>query len=181
MKKIVLGKLKRTKFQRKLKSIASRFVLIRKLRSNICTKFLVRYLHKDEYWHLSTKSVARACFIGMFWMMIPMPMQMVASTLTAIVCRANISIALILIWISNPFTWAPIYYGSYRFGCYILDIQVLVQLNFFDEIIDFHTLNAIILPLYLGSIILGLALGVTSFCLIYIAEFLGFKVKHKNG
>src|SRR5688572_3143060 len=73
-------------------------------------------LHQPNLWHLNRHSVSRAFAIGLFWGFIPIPFQMLPSAAFAIKFRANIIISVALVWITNPFTVGPIYYGTYTLG-----------------------------------------------------------------
>lgn len=129
--------------------------------------FLSKWLGNPGLWHLHRHSVARAFIIGIFWMSIPMPSQMVASAITAIIFRANLPISVALVWISNPFTMTPIFYFNYLIGTWILDIPTLANLNFeLSWQWMMTTLDHIWLPLYLGSTVVGLVLGTISYVVI---------------
>src|SRR5690606_5272119 len=77
-------------------------------------------LRRPNLWHLNRYSVSRAFLIGLFWAMIPMPMQMIPSAAMAIRFRANLGLSLALVWITNPLTMGPIWYANYRFGLWLM-------------------------------------------------------------
>ncbi|GHV08392.1 hypothetical protein AGMMS50229_16750 [Campylobacterota bacterium] len=57
-----------------------------------------------EYWEARRDLVAKGFAIGCFWAMIPMPFQMIPSALFAVILGANIPLALLAVWVTNPFT-----------------------------------------------------------------------------
>ena len=65
---------------------------------------------------LTPRSVSIGMAIGMFWGFAPMPFQMIPATFFCWVMRANLPSALVCVWISNPLTYAPIFYVEYLVG-----------------------------------------------------------------
>ena len=118
-----------------------------------------KLLHDPNLWHLNRRSVAGAFAVGLFWAMIPMPFQMVAAAALAILCRVNLPISVALVWISNPLTMPPIFYFNYLVGTWLLPHQkplgdVEMSMHWLTE-----SLGEIWLPLYLGSVVVGLILS----------------------
>lgn len=130
----------------------------------------VRLLHKD-LWRLSYGSAARASMIDVFWMMIPIPMQMIPAIMLCVYLLANIPLVMACIWLSNPFTWLPMYFGNYLLGSYLLGMSV--------NITDWHSYATYLVehidqfwqPLYLGSVVGGFILGGISYCGIYLFKY----------
>lgn len=125
---------------------------------------LGKWLHNPNIWHLNRHSVSKAFVIGLFWMSIPLPSQMIASAIFAVIFRANLPISVALVWISNPLTMGPIFYFNYLVGAYILGQDATEDLAFelsWHWIV--HVLGDLWMPLYLGSAVVGLALGLISY------------------
>jgi uncharacterized protein (DUF2062 family) len=134
---------------------------------NKVLKFLGETLFSNnKIWHFNRSSVAKAFFIGIFWAFIPMPFQMVPAAIFAILFHANLPISIALVWITNPITMPPIWYATYKLGCYILSIHQVHAIDF-SKLLDLDTFLSTFLsifvkigkPLYLGSVICGLLFG----------------------
>ncbi|MHA6493746.1 DUF2062 domain-containing protein [Pseudomonas borbori] len=118
-------------------------------------RFLGALIHDPNLWHLNRHSVSRAMAIGLFWAMIPMPMQMLAAALIAVPARANLPISIGLVWLTNPITMPPVFYCSYTFGAWMIGTPPLqmpdhMSLAWVGQILQTHWQ-----PLYLGSFVLG--------------------------
>lgn len=74
-------------------------------------------------WHINRHSCANAVAVGLFCAFIPLPTQMIIAAFLAIVFRANILIAIPLVWITNPITIPPFFYFCYRVGIFVLGIE----------------------------------------------------------
>jgi len=130
-----------------------------KIKNNESLQFLGHLLHKPSLWHLNRKSVAKACFFGLFVAMLPLPFHMLTAAVLAIYFNANIPLSISVVWVSNPLTMGPIYYFNYWLGAHILAQPVKMP--------DFKLslkwlaseINAIWEPLILGSVIVGLVAG----------------------
>ena len=65
----------------------------------------------------SPHRIALGAALGIFIGILPiMGIQMTVVALLALPFRANIKAALAGVWISNPFTFIPMYWGYYKFG-----------------------------------------------------------------
>ncbi len=65
--------------------------------------------------------VARGTAVGMFWAFIPMPFQMVPAALFCWLIRANLPVAIVCVWLTNPITLPPILLLEYAIGRWIAD------------------------------------------------------------
>lgn len=122
--------------------------------------------HKAHVWHLSRRSVGRAVFIGIFCAFLPIPFQMLIAIPICIWVRANLPISVISVWITNPVTVAPIFYGTYLFGAFLLDIPPIgFEIEMSWEWIE-ERLYLIWKPLFLGSFAAGLFFSAVGYTLV---------------
>lgn len=80
-------------------------------------------------WHPERRKVAAGFALGAFFSMIPMPFQMVPTTILGYFARVNIPAAIVAVWISNPITSPPIFYLQYRLGHALLGIGKPKEIN----------------------------------------------------
>jgi len=147
--------------------------------------FIYRVLHVDDTPH----RIALGLAIGIFVTWTPtIGLQMALTVALALLLRANKAVGVPFVWISNPFTLLPIYWPSYWLGCRLLGGDHDSRL-FFDFLAAAAThgsilerlgafwkgVSLIFWPLWLGSVIVALVLGV----LVYFATLLAV-VKYRE-
>jgi len=93
-----------------------------KVREHKSLKIFGTLLHDPNLWHLNRKSVSLAFAVGLFFMWIPVPSQMILAAAVAIMVRSNLPISVVLVWITNPLTMGPMFYGAYKFGAWLLQV-----------------------------------------------------------
>lgn len=95
------------------------------------SKWLRRIAHSHLF-SFDRHPVCRGFAIGMFWAFIPMPFQMLPALLFCWLGFANLPIAIACVWISNPFTYLPIFYVEYQIGMLLQtgDPTTLRELSF---------------------------------------------------
>lgn len=112
-------------------------------------------LHDRALWHMSHQSVAKAFAIGLFFAWVPVPFQMVLAAAGAIFFHANLPLSVVLVWLTNPITMPPMFYGAYKLGAWVLG----EELQHFDMELSFewlsHELSLIWEPFLLGCLIIG--------------------------
>ncbi len=77
-------------------------------------------IHDPNLWYLNRRSVSGGVAIGVLIAWLPLPVQMVAAGLLALSLRVNLPLAVIVTWISNPLTMAPMYWSGYSLGVRLL-------------------------------------------------------------
>jgi uncharacterized protein len=76
-------------------------------------------------WHLNRQTVARGVASGLLVAFLPLPLQMLLAAILAFLFRANLPIAVVTTWISNPITFVPINYLIYKIGVLITQADSL--------------------------------------------------------
>jgi uncharacterized protein (DUF2062 family) len=126
-------------------------------------RHLGTWLHDENLWHLNRRSVSGGVAAGLFWALIPMPMQMLPAAFTAVLCRVNLPISVALVWLTNPITMPPIFYFSYLVGTWILGKPA--DVGEFQMSLEWigAELSAIWKPLYLGGLVLGILCAILGY------------------
>jgi len=118
-------------------------------------------LLEPELWHLHRRSVGGAFFIGLFCAFVPVPTQMLLAALLAVLARCNLPISVSLVWITNPLTFAPMFFFAYKLGAWLLgvetqDVEWELSWSWVRE-----TFVAIWWPLIVGCLVCGWVAGLT--------------------
>jgi uncharacterized protein (DUF2062 family) len=92
----------------------------REIKNNKTLRIFGSLLHDPNLWHMSRRSVAGAFAVGLFFAWWPVPLQMLLAAGGAIMLRTNLPISVALVWITNPVTMAPMFYGAYVVGTWIV-------------------------------------------------------------
>lgn len=126
-------------------------------------------LHDPNLLHLNRRSVSSAFAVGLFIAFVPIPFQMLLAAAVAILLRCNLPISVMLVWITNPFTMAPIFFFCYKVGTWILgapikQIQFAASWEWFSS-----ELGIIWQPLLLGCFVTGLVSAILGFALVRIS------------
>lgn len=90
------------------------------IKTNPSLKVFGTLLHDSNLWSLNRRSARSAFAVGLFFAFWPVPFQMVLAAALAIPMRANLPLSTSLVWITNPLTMPPIFYGAYRVGELVL-------------------------------------------------------------
>ena len=86
-------------------------------------RFFGRLMHSPNLWHLNRHSVAWGVSIGLFMAFVPVPFQMLLAVAAAIALNANLPVSVVVVWVSNPVTVAPLFYSAYKVGALLLGTQ----------------------------------------------------------
>ncbi len=126
-------------------------------------RWLGDHLHDPNIWHLNRQSVSLAALIGLFCAFIPLPTQMVFAAMLALWLRANLPVAITLVWLTNPVTIPPVFFVTYKVGAWMLNIkprpiQFEASWEWFSA--SFATVWQ---PLVLGSLCCGVLAGILGY------------------
>jgi hypothetical protein len=116
-----------------------------------------RLLHDPNLWHLNRYSVAWGVSVGLFMAFVPVPFQMLLAIAAAVMISANIPVAVVLVWVSNPITVAPLFFAAYKLGAWLL-AETPEKIKF-EISIDWVVTQLVEIwqPFLLGCFVLGLA------------------------
>ncbi len=91
-----------------------------KLAQNKALRWLGPALFHPNLWHINRESIARGMALGVFMgFLIPIGQILVAAVF-AVFLRANLPMAAVSTLVTNPFTFAPVYFFAYQLGSAIL-------------------------------------------------------------
>jgi len=150
------------------------------MREHRSLRSLNAVLHDPNLWHLNRHSVSVAAFVGIFIALQPIPLQMLAAAVMAVWLRCNLTLAVALVWITNPLTMTLIYYLVYRVGTWLLGMP--------HQALEFEMtwawlelkLGSIWLPLLVGSLVSGLMAGTVAWLLTRMAWRIGVQLKWRE-
>jgi uncharacterized protein len=124
----------------------------------------------------SPREIARGLAVGVFAGWFPLfGLQIILSVALAALVRGNKLVAAASTWVSNPLTYIPIYLFNFRVGQWLLRSQ---DWQFSREtLLSLRTIrelgNEFILVLFTGSLVMGLAVAVTSYGLgLWLTRYL---------
>ena len=137
------------------------------LKSRLIKPFAHLFGH-GSLWHMNRRSVARGVAIGMFFAFLTPVAQTVFAAMASVPLRANVAVAALATFITNPLTTPPILFFAHTIG--------MKTLHFFG-LADEHreVLNSLgslwsDAPLILGATAIGLfATAVVAATLSYVA------------
>jgi uncharacterized protein len=133
------------------------------IRSNRYLKIFGTILHEPNLWHMNRRSIAGAFAVGMFFMWMPVPMQMVFAAGGAILFRTNLPLSIALVWITNPVTIPPMFYFAYVVGTWVIGVPAM---HFHFEL-SLHwlvnELSAIWKPFLTGCFLLAIISSITGY------------------
>ena len=137
-----------------------------KLKEHKHLRLFGKLLLDANLWHLNRRSAAGAFAVGLFMAWIPLPCHMLLAAGGAILFRVNLPLSVALVWLSNPFTMPPLFYGAYLVGCQLLGHpaqHIDIQFTWEWLVSVFETLAP---PLLLGSLVLALLSALMGYAFI---------------
>lgn len=157
--------------------------LLERLRARIPTReqisrnrwlaWLGPWLHQPKLWHWSRRGVAMGVAVGVFFGLLIPVAQIPLSVGAAMLLRANVPAAVASTLVSNPLTFAPIYYGAYRLGVWVTGetaprkgIEVIGTQEIENTLNLWQRIAALGKPLVVGLCITAVLMGLLSYGLI---------------
>jgi uncharacterized protein (DUF2062 family) len=89
------------------------------LAQNRWLRWLGPFLQHPRLWHWSRRGVATGVALGVFFGLLVPIAQIPLSAAAAVLLRANVPAAAASTLVTNPVTFAPVYYAAYRLGLWI--------------------------------------------------------------
>ena len=135
----------------------------RRIREHKHLQCFGKLLHNPALWHLNRHSVAKAFAVGLLFAWVPVPFQMVLAAGGAILVHANLPISVVLVWLTNPISMPPMFYGAYKLGAWAMNMP---EQDFqFELSLEWLTsgMAAIWQPFLLGCAILGVICSILGY------------------
>lgn len=143
-------------------------------------------------WQANRRSIALGLSIGLFMgLLIPLA-QIPFAAILAVVFRANLPMAMASTLVTNPFTFAPVYFAAYKLGDFVLSMgdtslsdaaidarlasvtADAVSMSWFDQI------SSIGAPLFTGLAIIASVTAVLAYFVVSFLWRLGMRLKHRK-
>lgn len=153
-------RLRRSRLRRWIKKVPRQ----RHVRGSWLHRLLGDRLFAPGLWRPSANRVAAGVATGLFWGMMPIPLQMLPSGLTAYFLRFNVPAAITVVWVTNPLTWPLILYWQYRLGAWLLGQGGSLE----TEESLLASLSDVPLPLLLGCVVCGVIVAPISYLLVVL-------------
>jgi uncharacterized protein len=142
------------------------------LRESRAVAWLGPALHHPRVWHLTRRGVALGVAVGIFFGLLVPVGQIVFAAAAAVVLRANLPVAAVSTLVTNPFTFAPVYFAAYRLGQWLLGGEPVLTEDALARTIEADTwwlrvwvdrMVSFGRPLLLGLSILAVGLSVAAY------------------
>lgn len=93
------------------------------LREHRALRWLGPRLHHPRLWHVNRRGISMGIAVGIFFGLLIPVAQIFCAALAALLLRANMAAAVGSTLITNPFTFAPVYYAAYHLGAWMLGMR----------------------------------------------------------
>ncbi|MEZ5564430.1 MAG: DUF2062 domain-containing protein [Gammaproteobacteria bacterium] len=74
------------------------------------------------YFSINRRTVTGGIALGMFIGVLPFVGHTPVAAAAALLLRVNLPVAILSVWVGNPLTYGPIFYGEYLLGAFLLDL-----------------------------------------------------------
>lgn len=169
----------------------------RVLKQNRFKRWFARHFMDKVVWKPTRHTFAGGVAVGLFAMMLVIPGQMGIAAVLAAMFRVNIPIAVVVTWITNPVTMAPVAWWEIEFGNWFieavgmgnpppLDWQHLKEMlkSISSESMGIGEVFAKFRPwiasLYVGGVGLGLLIAPVGYALSFILWDLFLMIAHRR-
>jgi uncharacterized protein (DUF2062 family) len=146
------------------------------IQGNRWLAWLGPWLNHPKLWHWSRRGVAMGVALGVFFGLLVPLAQIPLSVGAAVLLRANVAAAAASTLVTNPITFAPLYFAAYRLGAWVTGERVLpnkvIQKSAEEKTQDvsvWQRLRALGKPLLVGLAIISVCMGLLTYALITVA------------
>lgn len=160
------------------------------IKQNSNLSWLGSTIHHPNLWRLNRRSVSNGVAVGLFAAFIPLPVQMLVAAVLALVFKANLPIAVVCTWVTNPITFIPINFFVYKVGRLILGdgeySGQAVPLSFdWDDSGSWVEIcrlwvDSLGRPFLVGLPVVAIGAAILGWLAVYIAWRIGVKVQWRN-
>lgn len=116
-------------------------------------------LTDSNLWHLNRRSVSAGVFAGIFSAFMPPGLQLVLAIPMAVLLRGNLAVAFGSTWVTNPFTYVPVYFACYKLGLWLLGENPDIDLTQFNLDTLANDLMNVGQPLFVGCLVSAFFFG----------------------
>ena len=130
--------------------------------------WLGHLLFDARLWHMTRKPMSHAAWIGSFCCFLPIPFQMIPCVFLCFGMRANVPLAIGIVWVSNPLTMPVMFYFAYQVGAALLgtpEVPFEMELSFAwlgDQFLRIWQ------PFLLGCFACGISMGLILFVVVRV-------------
>lgn len=123
-------------------------------------------LREPNLWHLNRRSVSAGTFCGIFSAFMPPGLQLMLAIPMAVWLRGNLPVAFATTWVTNPFTYLPVYFACYRLGLWLLGENPDINLTQFNLDTLANDLMNVGKPLLVGCSVSAILFGTLSYLVV---------------
>jgi len=123
-------------------------------------------IREPNLWHFNRRSVSAGVFAGVFAAFMPPGLQVFVALPLALILRGNVAVAFGSTWITNPVTYAPVYFACYKLGLWLLGQDADISPKHFNLETMANDLMNVGQPLLLGCIISSFVFGTLAFVVV---------------
>lgn len=140
-----------------------------KLRHRGWWRKITNPIFDKQLWKPCRDTVAGGLAVGLFFAVLPVPIQSLFAAVVAMRIRANVPFAMAACWLSNPFTNVPIWAGQMFLGNWIQDRLHLPMPSILSMEKHFNDLGTVHLGNFLlGSVVSGVLLALAAYPIVHL-------------
>jgi len=128
-----------------------------------------KHVAEVQLWSTSRRAITRAAGIGVAISFMPLPVHTLLAVVVALIWRLNLPVLIAAIYVNNPLTLLPMFYGAFRVGAALVgqpETQFAFELswNWLQ-----HGLGPVWKPFLIGCAVCGTVLGYSTYLILEFA------------